>query len=75
MELTELMDVIDRKLTFRGRSIEAVCGQLEAKEARLRALWSRRLAGQMAVLSEFNGVFRSVRRAFRQAGLGKGSGF
>ena len=26
--------------------------------------------GQMAVLSEFNGVFRSVRRAFRQAGLG-----
>ncbi len=75
VELAELMDVIDRKLTFRGQSLEAVRGRLETKEARLRALWSRRLAGQMAVLPEFNGVFRSVRRAFRQAGLGRGSGF
>jgi len=71
VELAELMDVINRKLTFRGQSLEAVCGQLETKEARLRALWSRRLAGQMVVLPEFNGVFRSVRRAFRQAGLSK----
>lgn len=38
---------------------------------RLRALWSRRLAGQMVVLPEFSGVFRSVRRAFRRAGLSK----
>jgi hypothetical protein len=42
---------------------------LEIKEGRLRVLWSRRLAGQMAVLPEFDGIFRSVRRAFRRSGL------
>jgi len=31
-----------------------------------------RPAGQMATLPEFDGVFRSVRRAFRQAGIGAG---
>lgn len=71
VDLTELIDVIGRKLTFRGQSLKAIRGQLEIKEAQLRALWSRRLAGQMAVLPEFNGVFRAVRRAFRHAGLSK----
>ncbi len=71
VNLAELIDVIDRKLAFRGHSLKAIRGQLEIKEARLRALWSRRLAGQMAVLPEFEGVFRSVRRSFRRAGLSK----
>jgi predicted nucleotidyltransferase component of viral defense system len=71
VDLGDLAGVIDRKLTFRGQSLKAIRGQLEIKEARLRALWSRRLAGQMAVLPEFNGVFRSVRRAFRRVGLSK----
>lgn len=44
IDITELIDVITRKLAFRGQSLEALRGQLEAKEARLRALWSRRLA-------------------------------
>lgn len=71
VDVAELIDVIGRKLAFRGQSLKAIRGQLEIKEARLRALWSRRLAGQMAVLPEFNGVFRSVRRAFRRAGLSR----
>jgi len=32
----------------------------------------QRLAGQMATLPEFDGVFRSVRRSFQQAGIGAG---
>lgn len=71
IDLAELIDVIARKLAFRAQSLDAIRGQLEIKEARLRALWSRRLAGQMAVLPEFSGVLRSVRRAFRRAGLSK----
>ena len=71
VDLAELIDVIARKLAFRGQSLETIRGQLEIKEARLRALWSRRLAGQMAVLPEFDGVFRSVRRTFRRIGLSK----
>jgi predicted nucleotidyltransferase component of viral defense system len=71
VDFAELMDVIDRKVTFRGQNLKAIRGQLEIKEGRLRALWSRRLAGQMAALPEFNSVFRSVRRAFRHAGLSR----
>lgn len=69
IDITELIDVIARKLAFRGQSLEALRGQLDAKEARLRALWSHRLAGQMALLPEFSGVFRAIRRVFRRAGL------
>ena len=69
VDLADLVDVIARKLAFRGQSLEAIRGQLEIKEGRLRVLWSRRLAGQMAVLPEFDGIFRSVRRAFRRSGL------
>ena len=43
--------------------------QAEKKEARLKALWDKRLAAQMAELPEFDGVFRAVRRALRQAAL------
>jgi predicted nucleotidyltransferase component of viral defense system len=71
VDLAELIEAISRKLAFRGQSLTAIRGQLEMKEARLRALWSRRLAGQMAVLPEFNRVFRAVRRAFRRAGPSK----
>jgi len=39
------------------------------KEARLKALWSRRLANQMAVLPPFDQVFRELRRVLRQANL------
>ena len=69
VDLAEVIDAIASKLEFRGQSIETIRGQLEVKQSRLGRLWNRRLAGQMATLPEFDGVFRSVRRAFRQAGI------
>jgi hypothetical protein len=39
------------------------------KEALLKALWSARLANQMAALPTFDQVFRVLRRALRQADL------
>ena len=69
--LAQVIGAIARKLAFRGQSLESIAGQLEVKENRLGRLWSQRLAGQMATLPEFDGVFRSVRRAFRQAGIGR----
>ncbi|MGH2359005.1 MAG: nucleotidyl transferase AbiEii/AbiGii toxin family protein [bacterium] len=70
VEISELTSAIARKLAFRGQDVKSLQRQLAAKEQRLRALWGRRLAGQMATLPEFGGVFRAVRRAFRQARLG-----
>ena len=69
MDLAEVTDAIAGKLEFRGQSIETIRGRLELKQSRLGRLWNRRLAGQMAALPEFEGVFRAVRRAFRQAGI------
>ncbi|MDZ4339054.1 MAG: nucleotidyl transferase AbiEii/AbiGii toxin family protein [candidate division NC10 bacterium] len=70
IDVNELASPIARKLAFRGQDVKSLQRQLVAKEQRLRALWSRRLAGQMATLPEFSGVFRAVRRNFRRAGLG-----
>jgi predicted nucleotidyltransferase component of viral defense system len=64
-----LKSAIAEKLAFRGKTLPAVRGQLQSKEARLRKLWEARLSTQMASLPEFDDVFRSVRRAFRRAGL------
>jgi len=69
MDLAEVTDAIAGKLEFRGQTIETIRGRLETKHARLQRLWSQRLAGQMAKLPEFDGVFRAARRAFRQAGI------
>jgi len=70
VDLGELTTAISQKLTFREQRLESVRGQLARKEANLRAAWDRRLGGQMAILPEFNEVFRGVRRVFRQARLG-----
>lgn len=69
IDLTELTSAMARKLAFRGQSLESLRGELARKEARLRALWSQRLGGQMATLPEFDGVFRAVRRMYRRARL------
>jgi len=69
MDLAEVTDAIAGKVEFRGQSLEKIGAQFDAKQNRLRRLWNQRLAGQMATLPEFDGVFRSVRRAFRQAGI------
>lgn len=69
VNLGEIIGAIEEKLEFRGKKLDAVRGELQAKEARLKVLWEKRLAAQMAPLPEFDKVFRSVRRAFRQTGL------
>jgi len=69
IDLAHLVPAITSKLAF--RSVEAV-GIQEAmmkKEARLKALWSARLANQMSALPPFDQVFREFRRALRQSDL------
>ena len=69
VDLSDLTTPISQKLAFRKKTLESVRGQLTEKRANLRATWDRRLRGQMATLPEFDEVFRSIRRVFRQAGL------
>jgi predicted nucleotidyltransferase component of viral defense system len=67
VRLPELVDPVVRKLEFRGLALPQVGGQFDAKETRYKKLWQVRLATQMAVLPEFDTVYREVRRALRQA--------
>ena len=69
VDLTDVVDAIEQKWDFRGKKLADVRGEFAAKEPRYRKLWGPRLSGQMVDLPEFNEVWRTVRRAFRQAGL------
>ena len=69
MDVGELVHDVDEKLKFKGSSLEARKGEFEKKEKKLEKLWQSRLAPQMSVLPEYDGIFRTVKRAFRQAGL------
>jgi len=69
VDLADLVTAIERKWDYRGKKLDSVRGEFLAKEARYKKLWSPRLSGQMADLPEFTEVYRSVRRALRQAGL------
>jgi predicted nucleotidyltransferase component of viral defense system len=69
VDLEDLTDAIEQKWDFRGKKLADVRGEFAAKEPRYKKLWGPRLSGQMVDLPEFNEVYRSVRRAFRQAGL------
>ena len=69
VELGALVDAVRQKLEFRGRPLEGIAEAIREKEARLRALWSNRLAYQMTILPEFDEVFRAVQRTLRQADL------
>lgn len=68
-DLGPLKGAVEEKLGFRGKKLAEVTGELAAKEARFKKLWQTRLAAQMATLPEFEKVYRTVRRAFRLAGL------
>jgi predicted nucleotidyltransferase component of viral defense system len=70
VDLGDIVEAIEAKLEFRGKRLSDVRGEFAAKEARLRTLWTSRLSDQMVALPEFEGVWRTVRRALRQAGLG-----
>ncbi len=69
IDLGDLAGAVDQKLDFRGKKLSDVRGEFAAKGPRYEKLWGPRLSSQMADLPEFNEVYRSVRRAFRQAGL------
>lgn len=69
IELGTLASAMHQKLEFRGKPFEGITEAIRNKEARLRALWSVRLAYQMTVLPEFDEVFRIVQRTLRQANL------
>ena len=69
INIDELIHDIDEKLKFKGSSLEARKGEFEKKEKRLEKLWHSRLTPQMSTLPEYNGIFRTVKREFRKAGL------
>ncbi len=69
INLSELVPAMSAKLAFRQQEAAGIQEAILEKEARLRALWSARLANQMAVLPPFDQVFRELRRALRQANL------
>ena len=69
IELDDVTDAIRQKLEFRGKPFERVQVALLAKEARLEALWSKRLAYQMSELPPFDEVFRGLRRMLRRTNL------
>jgi len=67
--MDHLTDAICAKLEFRGQPCKGLEDAIRRKEARLKALWSGRLAYQITKLPKFDEVFRAVRRTLRQAGL------
>jgi len=60
---------LEAKLKFRARPLKGMADMLAAKRDRLEKLWTTRLAHQMSELPEFDGVFRTVHRAVREANL------
>jgi hypothetical protein len=67
VDLGDCLDAIHAKLAYRGKQLNEVSGEFHKKEARLKNKWEARLSAQMVSLSEFNGVYRAMKRAFRQA--------
>ncbi|SPE32791.1 conserved hypothetical protein [Candidatus Sulfopaludibacter sp. SbA6] len=67
--IDHLAEAIRQELEFRGAPCERIEDAIIRKEARLKALWSSRLAYQMTKLPSFDEVFRMTRRALRQAHL------
>lgn len=69
VDLSNLPTAIAEKLAFRKRILEGIGEELRKKEDRLRKLWDLRLSDQLALLPDFQEVFRAVQREFRKAGL------
>ena len=69
VNLAVLVQAIEQKWEFRGRTLADVRKEFRAKEIRYRRLWKPRLAAQITSLPEFVQVYRTVQRALRQAGL------
>lgn len=69
VDLTEVTEAVDLKMKFRQKELTDVKGGLIRKEARLKKLWNVRLSSQMALLPEFDEVYRAVLRELRRAGF------
>lgn len=69
VDLADCLPAISAKLLHRGKKLDDVRDEFHKKEARLKKMWETRLSSQMANLSEFDHVYRAVKRSFRQAGI------
>ena len=69
VDLADLSEAVDLKMKFRKKELSDVKDGLIRKEARLKKLWNVRLATQMALLPEFDEVYRSLVRELRHAGF------
>jgi predicted nucleotidyltransferase component of viral defense system len=69
LDLGPLAGAMRQKLELRGKLCAGIADAIRNKEARLKDLWSKRLAYQMTTLPEFDDVFRAVLRTLRQADL------
>lgn len=69
VDLADCLPAIHAKLLHRGKKLDDVGGEFQKKEARLKKMWETRLSAQMANLSEFDNVYRAVKRSFRQANI------
>lgn len=69
VDLADLSEAVDLKMKFRKKELSDVKDGLIRKEARLKKLWNVRLATQMALLPEFDDVYRSLVRELRHAGF------
>jgi hypothetical protein len=67
--LGEGKEAVARKLAARGQEIKSLRGVIREKESRYRRLWETRLSAQVAVLPDFDEIFRAVRRSLRQVGI------
>ncbi len=67
--LADVTEAVDLKMRFRQRELSDVKGGLVRKEARLNKLWNARLAAQMAVLPEYDEVYRAVTRETAAGGI------
>ncbi|MBI3683993.1 MAG: nucleotidyl transferase AbiEii/AbiGii toxin family protein [Acidobacteria bacterium] len=69
MDLSHLAPAIIAKLAFRNVEASGIQEAIMKKEARLKAVWSARLANQMSELPPFDQVFRAFRRTLRNSDL------
>jgi hypothetical protein len=64
---THCIEAVKAKLIHRGKTLDEVRYEFAKKEARLKSTWEIRLSLQMATLPQFDDIYRSVKRVFRQA--------
>ncbi len=67
VDVIPLLDCVKEKMAFKGILFEKYKNEFLNKEARLKNLWVKRLSQQMASLPEFDNIYRTVKRTFRQS--------